>query len=324
MPITEDSRFRHLRRKIAAFLLVALALVAAVVILIGREQDLFSRKYELGITVEKGTGFTRGMPVKLSGFRIGRVKSIALNESAKVDVLLQIDSRYQKWIRRDSRAKLVKEGLVGDMVVDVSVGTPAQAVLEDKERLGFEKTKGLDELADEVAGKVRPVLVQLGDIIEYVNDPQGELKQAIRNMNRLAANLDGTRRRADDLLVAGRRAVVDSSGRAQVALDAVGTRLEEAGPLIERLNHSASLLDQRLPTLLDKVDGTVGNLLEISRAGNAAAVRVFPQVPVLVDKTGDALDRSNRLLEGVSGMWPIRSAVPPVKEERLIPGDSHE
>jgi phospholipid/cholesterol/gamma-HCH transport system substrate-binding protein len=115
----EDPRFRHLKKKIAVFVAVALVVVAGVALLIGKENDLFTKKYELAFTVEKGTGFTRGMPVKISGFRIGRVKSISLNEAAKVDIVLQIGEKYQKWIRKDSTAKLVMEGLVGAAIIEI-------------------------------------------------------------------------------------------------------------------------------------------------------------------------------------------------------------
>jgi phospholipid/cholesterol/gamma-HCH transport system substrate-binding protein len=320
----EDPRFRHLKRKVSGFVALALALVCLVVFFIGREHDLFTQKYELCFTVEKGTGFTRGMPVKLSGFRIGRVKSISLNESATVDIVLQIDSRYQKWIHSDSRARLQKEGLVGDMIVDVSVGSATTPLLRHQDRLAFEKTKGLDELADEIAEKVKPVLVQIRDIIEYVNDPKGDLKQSFRNIHALSAQLEDTRRHADELLGSGTTAVNASAARVDRLLTEADSRLKELAPALAHLEKSGATLEQRLPPLLEKLDGTVGNLLEISRTTAATSSRVMPRIPPMVDNAEETLDRGNRLLEGVSGVWPLSSAVPPPVTERLVPGDGHE
>jgi phospholipid/cholesterol/gamma-HCH transport system substrate-binding protein len=320
----EDPRFRHLKKKVSGFIALALALVCLVVFFIGKEHDLFTQKYELRFTVEKGTGFTRGMPVKLSGFRIGRVKSISLNESATVDIVLQIDSRYQKWIHSDSRARLQKEGLVGDMIVDVSVGSTNTPQLRHQDRLAFEKTKGLDELADEIAEKVKPVLVQIRDIIEYVNDPKGDLKQSFRNIHALSAQLENTRRHADELLGSGTTAVNASAARVDRVLTEADSRLKELAPALAHLEKSGATLEQRLPPLLEKLDGTVGNLLEISRTTAATSSRVMPRIPPMVENAEETLDRGNRLLEGVSGIWPLSSAVPPPATERLVPGDSHE
>ena len=320
----EDSRFRHLGRKITLFVVMALMIIAGVLILIGRDQDLFTKKYELRFTVDKGTGFSKGMPVKLSGFRIGRVSSISLNEAAKVDVVLQIDRRYQKWIRGDSRAKLLKEGLVGDMIVDLSVGSPTAPLLNDQSTLAFEKTMGLDELASEVADGVKPVLIQLRDIIEYVNDPKGDLKHSIRNINLLSAHLDEIRNHADLLLTTGRDAVSSSTKRVDRVLMEADNRLKEAGPVLARVDRISANLEQRLPSLLDKTDGTVGNLLELSKEATATSSLIMPRVPMLMDKVESAIDQSNLLLNGVSGMWPIRNAVPAPVQDRLVPGDSHE
>ncbi len=71
------------------------------------------------------------MPVKLSGFRIGRIHKIALDDQAKVIVRLKIDRKYSKWIRADSVATFRQEGLVGDRIIDVSVGTPDRPALAD-------------------------------------------------------------------------------------------------------------------------------------------------------------------------------------------------
>jgi len=120
----QDPKFRHLETVVGAFLIAALAAVVSMVVVIGMEKDLFAEKYHLRFRTESGSGFTQGMPVKLSGFRIGRIKKISLDEQAKVVVRMQIDRKYRKWIRADSIATLLKEGFVGDSVLNISVGSP--------------------------------------------------------------------------------------------------------------------------------------------------------------------------------------------------------
>jgi phospholipid/cholesterol/gamma-HCH transport system substrate-binding protein len=72
----QDPRFRHLEIAVGAFVTAALAALIAAIVYIGIENRLFTKKYHLRFTVDRGTGFSQGMPVKLSGFRIGRVKEI--------------------------------------------------------------------------------------------------------------------------------------------------------------------------------------------------------------------------------------------------------
>ena len=313
----EDPRFRHLKRKVAVFAALALAVVAVVILLIGRENNLFTKKYELQFTVEKGTGFTRGMQVKLSGFRIGRVKSISLNEEARVEIVLLIDQKYQKWIRKDSTAKLVKEGLVGDAIIEVSVGNRSLDALKNKERLAFVKTKALDELADELAEKVKPVLGEVGDIIGYLNDPDGDIKQSMKNFNLLSRNLELTRKRADSLLVHAEGQVGSVSGKLSTVLD--GTTAT-----VNRANSSFTTLEQKLPGLLSSAESSLKNMEKISGDLKQAEETLLPKVPALLQKSDDALQGTNSVLHAVQGIWPISSHIQGPQEKQFVPGDSHD
>jgi phospholipid/cholesterol/gamma-HCH transport system substrate-binding protein len=315
--MNEDPRFRHLKKKIAAFAAVALAVVIGVVLLIGKENNLFAKKYELSFTVEKGTGLTRGMPVKLSGFRIGRVKSISLNEAATVDVVLQLDDKYRKWIRKDSTAKLVKEGLVGDAIIEISVGTPSMAVLQDRDQLAYVKTKALDELADEIGEKVKPVLIEVRDIIGYVNDPKGDIKQTVRNFNLLSKNLELTRQKADSLLMEAGNEVGTVSGRVTAVLD-------DTSATVNRANASLAQVGEKLPSLLAHAEKSLGNVEKISSGLKNVAETELPKVPALMKNAEDALGGTNSVLDATKRIWPISARIPAPQEKQFVPGDSHD
>jgi phospholipid/cholesterol/gamma-HCH transport system substrate-binding protein len=320
----EDPRFRHLKQKVAVFAAVALLVVAGVVLLIGRQNNLFAKKYELSFSVEKGTGLTRGMPVKLSGFRIGRVKSISLNEAAKVDVVLQIDDKYRKWIRKDSTAKLVKEGLVGDAIIEISVGSPSLAILTDSEQLAYVKTKALDELADEIGEKVKPVLIEVRDIIGYLNDPNGDIKQTMRNFNLLSRNLDATRRKADTLLITAGNEVGTVSGRLSAVLDDTSAVLDDTSQTVQRANASLTQVDEKLPSLLAHAEKSLGNVEKISAELKKVGETELPKLPALVKKADAALGGTNTVLEATKRIWPISGRIPGPQEKQFVPGDSHD
>ncbi|MCM0083527.1 MlaD family protein [Geomonas sp. Red32] len=324
----EDPRFRHLKKKITVFTAVAVAVIVGVVVLIGKENDLFTQKYELMFTVDKGTGFNRGMPVKLSGFRIGRIKSISLNETAKVDIVLQIDTEYRKWIRKDSTAKLVKEGLVGDSVIEVSVGNPQLPELKDRERLAYAKTKALDELADELAEKVKPVLMDVKDIIGYMNDPNGDIKTSLRNFATLSGNLELTRQRADHLLDKTTDSVGTISTHAVKAVDQTSSKLssvlDDTSVTVKRANASLQKVDEKLPVMLGNMESSLKNVEAISKDLRHTEEQVLPKVPAMVRKSDEALDGANTVIKAVKGTWPISGKIPEPNEKQFVEGDSHE
>ena len=312
-----DPRFRHLKKKIAFFAAIALAIVVAVILSIGKENDLFVKKYELSFTVDKGTGFTRGLPVKLSGFRIGRLKSISLNEAAKVDVVLQIDQRYRKWIRSDSTVKLVKEGLVGDAVIEISVGSPGRPVLDDGAQLAYVKTKALDELADELGEKVKPVLSDISDIIGYLNDPNGDIKQSMKNFNLLSRNLELTRQKADSLLLQTGGEMGTVSGKLSVVLD-------DTSATVKRANASLAHVEEKLPVLLGHAEKSLDNISKVSHDLKRFEEEELPKVPPLLEKADQALGETNSIVDAAKGIWPISGRIAAPQEKQFVPGDSHD
>jgi phospholipid/cholesterol/gamma-HCH transport system substrate-binding protein len=307
----EDHRFKHLERKIGLFMLAAIAGIALVVALVGIQRGLFTKKYTLHFTADRGTGFSKGMPVKLSGFRIGRLTDLSLNEHAMVAITIEVEQKYAKWIRSDSTAKQVKEGLVGDGIVELSVGSPDKPEVKDGESITFVKTKGLDQIVEELSDKVRPVLVEVRDIIGYINDPDGDLKKTIRNMELLTRNLHQTRGRADILLVSATQRLEAISQRSFTLLDNANRKLDALN--IDRLNTSL----EKLPPLLDNVNA-------VSVSTRKLADKAFPLLPGLLSRTEELLFSTDRLMNTLNNSWLLGNGTAGQKRRQPGVGDSHD
>lgn len=299
-----DSRFRHLERKVGLFVLAALVGILGVVLFIVVENDLFKATYNVVLTAPKGTGFSQGMPIKLSGFRIGRVKSITLNDSAAVDVVLQIDKKYRKWLRKDSIARLIKEGMIGDYIIEISSGT-ASELIPDNGTITLGKTKALDELAEEIADKVKPVLMDIRDIIAYINGQDGDLKQSLHKLNTFAGNLEISRQKADQLMVGTGRTLDNTARRFDILLTKTGDRLDQVGPVLQKVDSSLVRIDGELPAMLTKIDRTLTNIEAISAGVHNTSNEALPRVPHLLDKAEGVIDQGESVLEGVRWIWPF-------------------
>jgi phospholipid/cholesterol/gamma-HCH transport system substrate-binding protein len=322
----EDPRFRNLERKIGIFIATALAGIVIAAVLFGLQKDFFTKKYYLRFTADRGTGFTKGMSVKLSGFRIGRVTAISLNKQAMVDIFIEIDSDYRSWIRNDSTVKLVKEGLVGDSIIDISVGSPDKPQLKDKDSITYVKTKALDELADEIAEKVKPVLIEISDIISYINDPDGDLKKTIRNTEELTRKLEVTRQNADRLLLTATGNVNLVTTRTTSLLDSTRNKIDsiDLNPALTRINSSLDHLDKKLPVLLDKADTALENISIISNETRLLTEKAFPKIPGVVSQAEDVMLSADRLINSLQNTWLLRDSTTPAGKQGFISGDSYE
>jgi phospholipid/cholesterol/gamma-HCH transport system substrate-binding protein len=318
----QDPRFIHLERKIGIFVAVALVFVVIAAVLFGMQKDLFRKKYNLHFTVDRGTGFTKGMSVKLSGFRIGKVTSIALNDQAMVDIFIEIDKSYQTWIRSDSTVKLVKEGLVGDNIIDVSVGTLENPELKNSDAIMYIKTKGLDELADEIAQKVKPVLIEVRDIISYINDPNGDLKKSVRNIELLTKNLEITRKKTDSLLASTTGNINLVSNKAAAMIENTHNKLNSID--VTHINNTLEQLDKKIPVLLEKADVTMGNVSRISYETRLLSEKTFPKIPGIASQVEDVMFSTDRLMNSLQNTWLLRDNNAPPTRPEFIRGDSYE
>lgn len=319
-----DPRFKHLESKIGLFVLMALIGCVVVAVFIAAESDLFTPKYTLRFTVDKGTGFAKGMPVKLSGFRIGRIESIALNSEARVDIVLQIDRQYQQWLRRDSVARQVKEGLVGDAIIELSAGSKDQPLLEDGQIIVFERGKSIDEHVTELTDQVKPVLLEVKEIISYVNDPRGDIKQTLRNIEVLTRGLETTRDKSDQLIDTA-RVDVDAISRQVVAtLNQAEKSVKALDATVARLDHVAANVEERLPALLERVEATLKHVEGVAADVRKMTVETSPRVPRLLRRTEETLDDTGQVVRAVKSTWPISSHLPPLDHPQLLPVDSHE
>ena len=314
----EDTRFRHLEQKIGLFILIALAGIVMAVVLVGMQKGLFTKTYSLRFTVDRGTGFSKGMPVKLSGFRVGRITGMLLNEQAMVDISIEVDRKYSKWIRGDSTVKLLKEGLVGDNIVEVAVGSLEKAELKDGENLIFVKTKALDELADDIAQKVKPVLIEVRDIIGYINDPNGDLKKTVHNIEKLTKNLEKTRDGADQLLASTGKNLDAIASRSAVLLDTTTRKIDSLD--IAKLNTSL----EKLPPLLEKTDAAILSITAVSVETKKLAETSFPLIPGLLSRTDQLLFNTDRLMNSLNNSWLLGGSVSNRPDHTFRAGDSHD
>jgi phospholipid/cholesterol/gamma-HCH transport system substrate-binding protein len=138
----------HLART-GIFLALSVALLFAVVILLGRSQTLFAHRARLYASFDNTSGLVVGAPVRLAGIDVGIVEAVRFENDLrqkKVQVTLVVEKRYLDRVRDDSVARLSSKGLLGDMLINISVGSAEAAPLHDGGTLRSQESEGLTEV----------------------------------------------------------------------------------------------------------------------------------------------------------------------------------
>ncbi|OGB92432.1 MAG: hypothetical protein A3H39_17865 [candidate division NC10 bacterium RIFCSPLOWO2_02_FULL_66_22] len=117
---------RQMQLRIGALVLVAILLFMGFVLSIGRRSALFEDRYSLWTSFSSTEGLTVGAPVRLAGVTVGTVTRVAFGRDPKdrrIILTLTVEQRVRDRIREDSVASIGTIGLVGDKVLDITVGS---------------------------------------------------------------------------------------------------------------------------------------------------------------------------------------------------------
>ncbi len=326
-----DSRFRRLEIKTGLLVLVALTGVVLLVIFLGVERGYFTKKFSIHFVTDSISGFSKGMPVKLSGFKVGRVAGFEFIDEAKVMVTAVINRKHQKWLRVGAKAHLAKVGYIGESYIEITVGKADGRMLDDGDLIPYELAGGMEEIIKEAL----PVLDEVKEIIHYINDPDGDIKATISNIRELTSDLSETKSQLQES-IAGAVGVVQK-------LDSVVGKFDEKGDKIldsaKKTFENIEQMSQRFAPTMDKLELIAGQTEEATRRlpetaekleGIVEDVKVLtggladksPAINTMISDMGEAAKDGKEIVRGVKKSWPVRLMLPPKKSPELVPLDS--
>jgi phospholipid/cholesterol/gamma-HCH transport system substrate-binding protein len=124
---------RQMQLRIGALVLVGIVLFIGFVLSIGKRSTLFQEKYSLWVSFSSTEGLAVGSPVRLAGVTVGNVTRIAFGRQPRdrrLAITLSVDRSVQDRIREDSVASIGTIGLVGDKVLEITVGSDDRPILQ--------------------------------------------------------------------------------------------------------------------------------------------------------------------------------------------------
>jgi phospholipid/cholesterol/gamma-HCH transport system substrate-binding protein len=167
--------------KLGVFVIIGILLFMISVYLIGQNQNLFTKTFELKSYFNNVSGLTVGNNVRFSGINIGTVKSIDFVSDSSVVVTAVIREEVQKYIKTDAIASIGSDGLMGDKVLTISPGTKSKQMLKNKGVIASTKTIEMEDIMKSVKVSV--------DNAQYITYELAEFTAKMNNKNSLLSRL---------------------------------------------------------------------------------------------------------------------------------------
>jgi phospholipid/cholesterol/gamma-HCH transport system substrate-binding protein len=323
-----DRRFAGLEFKLGAFTILSIVAMVAVAAMAVRRSDFFSPSSALYFYVKSGEGIKEGMPVKLSGFTIGYVKSQDLWEMAKVEksksgglqglavkVSLDIKTRYLQWIPRDSQAFLRKENVIGDQIIEMVPGAYAET-MKAGDLVKFAKEKALNDYFADISEQVKKVQAEAAKTMDYINDPEGEVRNVLGNLLKFTVGLVETREKIT-------QAFVTMDNTLLTVKDEVHGLGGSANKSIGELNQALGVTNTELPKTFQKIGESLDTAHKALDDVQKLGVVLSKDMPEIMEMGKDVAKEAEELTGSLKKTWPISRNIKPAQTKPLDV-DSHE
>lgn len=134
----------EIETKVGVFVTVGTGLVMLAILLLGGAESLFTRHNQYRTHFQSVEGLISGAKVVLSGLRIGTVKSVELDPGTRdIQVLLEVEKKYENWIREDTSAEILTQGVLGDKYISLNTGSESAPLLPAGGKISSAPTKDL-------------------------------------------------------------------------------------------------------------------------------------------------------------------------------------
>jgi len=157
--VNSERQERALKFRVGVFVVVALLAFLGLVYALGARARLFERHVVLHADFTEVGGLAEGATVRLAGVQIGRVTGVRLpsQPGGKVRVDLTIGRRFSDRIRQDSVARIDTQGLLGDKIVEITVGTAQAPPAQPEQVLAARDPTDMGQVLSQGAETVKSV-----------------------------------------------------------------------------------------------------------------------------------------------------------------------
>jgi phospholipid/cholesterol/gamma-HCH transport system substrate-binding protein len=178
--------------KLGLFIVAGLALFVAVLFYIGSKENLFTKTFNIYAVFSNVSGLTQGNSVQFAGINVGTVQSIEIIAVDKVRVNMNIISDVQQFVKKDSKATINSDGLVGNKVLSITAGDAAALSVEEGDSIQAVMPISIGDIVNnlnESTKEAQNISKDLAEIMNKVNRGEGTLGKLVNNSD-IFDNLD--------------------------------------------------------------------------------------------------------------------------------------
>src|SRR3546814_1416520 len=131
---------------VGLFVLVGIIILVAGILVLGGQQNRFSKTVSVTTVFDDVSGLKAGNNVWFSGVKIGTIKSIRFKNLQDVEIAMDIEASSREYVRKDAVAEIGSESFIGNKLIVIKGGSANVPAIEEGDVLQAAEAGGLDAM----------------------------------------------------------------------------------------------------------------------------------------------------------------------------------
>ena len=289
--------------KLGIFIFLGSVILVIFIFLLGNKDQMFASTFTLKAYFNNTEGLRNGASVRFGGIDVGAVKTIKIvrDTSVTVEVTMRVKDEVKKYIKKDSRASIETEGLVGNKVIMITPGSENADEIKDGGRILSKEPLSFADIIEETQGIMaytKDMTKNLAEIVYKVNQGDGTIGKII-NDNQLytaATNLTNT---ADKNL----NSIADDMRGVIALFDDLGKGVED---VVANVNNIVTRIDSVLQGVSEG-KGLLGSLVSDKGKEGKTLNQILDNIVVVTEEAKTSASRLSENMEALKHNWLFKS-----------------
>ena len=298
-------QYDKMKLSVGVFVITLFIVVVTFLYFLLEQKGTFDKRYSFYLNTPSASSFHVGMPLKFSGFDIGVIDKISLNNNGTVDMIFSVSEENRKWISQGTSLMLIKP-LLGSPHIEV-LSALGKAPLRAGSTIKLELSddiNGMISKLEPAVDKITNILTNIETLTTTLANKDSDFTKTLHNIEVFTAKLASS----DSLLtsITGDKA---STKNLITSLNKTKQIMQEIHKLSKQLTQTTSKLDEKIidptSTTIKDVDAIMLDIKQKLDALDATVKAVGSYDSELVDikeQISVGMQKSNQIIDKIDSL----------------------
>lgn len=300
-------QYTKMKLAVGIFVLTLFITIFTLLFLVLKDKGTFDKRYNYHFTTDSAAFFSVGMPLKFSGFDIGVIDDIALNDDGTVFMTFSVDETNRRWITDGSVLMIIKP-LIGSAHIEVYSAIDNE-ILDAGTELTMLQNNDINDMISKLEPAIDKVISIINNIDSITSDiakDDSNLKLTMKNIKKFTDKLSSS-----DSILSSITGDKQSTKSIIESLNKTTEIMEELHKISKNISKTTSSLDASImdpassaikeldaimkdvKQKLDALDGTV----KAVGSYDTELIELKEQISVSVQKSNQIMDKVDALMQ---------------------------